>query len=165
MSAAKVINKLCVDAEEDSEDAGDECRRKVLASNKMQGSAESNYSKVTSSEKFTTASGVPVSQLDDKYTKATLALKSTIEQYATLDVYDKKRQGLVKQLKVDSSSWVSKYAPGGSARKLSARKMYIAVDSVMGYIASAGLAPLPAGKYKVVKSTMAEAVDFLADGR
>jgi hypothetical protein len=54
------------------------------------------------------------------------------------DVYDKQRQLLIKRLKVDGSTWVSKYARGGSAKTQSARNMYIAVDAVQGYMASNG---------------------------
>ncbi len=43
--------------------------------------------------------------------------------------------------------------------------MYVAVDAVQGFIASNGLAPLPANKVSVVASTMDEALAFLADGR
>jgi hypothetical protein len=39
------------------------------------------------------------------------------------DVYDKKRQPLIKQLKADALGWVSKYARGGSVRAQSARQM------------------------------------------
>jgi hypothetical protein len=39
------------------------------------------------------------------------------------DVYDKKRSKLIKQLKTDALSWVSKYARGGSVRAQSAREM------------------------------------------
>ncbi len=61
------------------------------------------------------------------------------------DVYDKQRIPLIKSLKSDGFTWVSKYARGGSARTQSARRMYIAVDSVVGHLASngcvAGLSP------------------------
>ena len=45
---------------------------------------------------------------------------------------------VVKRLKAEGPAWVSKYARGGSARKLSARKMYIAVDALQGHLASNG---------------------------
>ncbi len=54
------------------------------------------------------------------------------------DVYNKQRVPLIKSLKADSLAWVSKYARGGSVRKQSARKMYIALDAIQGHIASAG---------------------------
>jgi hypothetical protein len=54
------------------------------------------------------------------------------------DPYDKARPPLIKLLKTDSANWVSQYARGGSARKLSARTFYNAVDAVSGHIASNG---------------------------
>ena len=36
----------------------------------------------------------------------------------------------MQSLKKDTSDWASKYARGGSARKLSARKFYVAVDAL-----------------------------------
>lgn len=57
---------------------------------------------------------------------------------APLAVYNRQRVPLIKSLKEDSNVWVSKYARGGSVRKVSARKMYIAVDAVQGHLASAG---------------------------
>lgn len=50
----------------------------------------------------------------------------------------KVRVPLIKLLKTESSEWVSKYARGGSARKESARRMYIAVDALIGHLASNG---------------------------
>ena len=49
-------------------------------------------------------------------------------------------------LRKDGSAWVSKYARGGSARKLSARRFYIAVDALQvraARILLAMHAPLP----------------------
>jgi hypothetical protein len=54
------------------------------------------------------------------------------------DVYDKARVPLIKTLKTDAQTWVTKYARGGSVRKQSARKFYIAVDAVLGHMASNG---------------------------
>lgn len=39
---------------------------------------------------------------------------------------------VIAQIKKDGSSWVSKYARGGSARKQAARKMYTVVDALEG---------------------------------
>ena len=39
--------------------------------------------------------GVPVSVLDDEYTKATLTLGSTIQQYAAIDLYNPERAKVV----------------------------------------------------------------------
>jgi hypothetical protein len=38
-------------------------------------------------------------------------------------VYDKKRQGLIQQMKADALAWTSKYARGGSVRAQSAREV------------------------------------------
>lgn len=46
-------------------------------------------------------------------------------------------------LKKDGLDWVSKYARGGSARKVSARTFYIAIDAIQGHVASSGYAPFP----------------------
>jgi hypothetical protein len=45
---------------------------------------------------------------------------------------------LIKTLKMEGSAWVGKYAKGGSARTASGRKVYIAIDSVQGHLASNG---------------------------
>ncbi len=82
----------------------------------------------------------PVSNLDTEYLNATLRLSEEIEAYCTLDVYSKERIPLIKTLKQDAQAWVSKYARGGSARSQSARRMYIAADSVVGHLASSGCA-------------------------
>lgn len=50
----------------------------------------------------------------------------------------KVRVPLIKVLKAEGLEWVSKYARGGSARKESARRMYIAVDALIGHLASNG---------------------------
>lgn len=50
----------------------------------------------------------------------------------------KNRLPLIKTIKTEGSDWVSKYARGGSARTDSARRMYIAVDAVIGHLASNG---------------------------
>ncbi len=54
------------------------------------------------------------------------------------DPYNKARTPLIKTIKLDGLTWVSKYARGGSARKQSARKMYTAVDAVVGHVAANG---------------------------
>ena len=47
----------------------------------------------------------------------------------------------IAAIKADGSKWVSKYARGGSARKQSARKFYIVIDSIQGHFASNGCGP------------------------
>jgi hypothetical protein len=106
----------------------------------------------------------PVAKLDSEYEKDTLALADQIEKYMAIDVYDKTRVPLIKDMKVQCGKWVSKYARGGSARSQSARKMYVAVDSVTGFMASNGLAPLPKGKVNTTKKSLEEARAFLEKG-
>lgn len=48
---------------------------------------------------------------------------SWVSLFVLQDVYDKKRQGLIKQLKADALAWTSKYARGGSVRAQSAREV------------------------------------------
>ena len=50
----------------------------------------------------------------------------------------------MQSLKKEAAEWASKYAKGGSARKLSARKFYIAVDALQVCIPGAGMAAWPA---------------------
>ena len=48
---------------------------------------------------------------------------------------------------------------------LHACRAYIAVDAVVGYLASNGLAPFPAGKAKTVMVTIEQARKFLDEGK
>lgn len=45
---------------------------------------------------------------------------------------------LIKELKAEMPAWVSKYARGGSARTVSARKLYVVVDAISGHFAANG---------------------------
>lgn len=47
----------------------------------------------------------------------------------------------LQTLKTDGAAWASKYARGGSARKLSARKFYIVVDALQGHLTTNGIPP------------------------
>lgn len=62
------------------------------------------------------------------------------------------------QLRADGSAWVSRYARGGSARAVSARRFYVAVDALGGHLASNGAAPYPAAKVPKLLATLDEAV-------
>lgn len=73
--------------------------------------------------------------------------------------------GAVQILRKDGSAWVSKYARGGSARKLSARRFYIAVDALQGHLASNGFAPFPKNKLPVLLSNVKQARDLIAQGK
>ena len=45
---------------------------------------------------------------------------------------------LIKDLRTEGAAWVGRYASGGAVRIESGRKVYIAIDSVQGHLASNG---------------------------
>jgi len=156
---AVATNTVCAsDTATEAEDAA--CRQNALA---RDAGKQESYGQV-SSRKFELVEGVPVAKLDQTYINDTLKLSEDIEQYCSMDVYDKARPGLIRTLKSDGTTWVTKYARGGSARSQSARRMYIAVDAVVGHLASNGYAPLPPVKVKAVIKSVDEAKDFLSKG-
>ena len=57
-----------------------------------------------------------MANLDSEYAQETLKLADEIERYLNMDVYDRERVPLIKDMKIKSTNWVSKYARGGSAR-------------------------------------------------
>ncbi|KAK9806731.1 hypothetical protein WJX72_000866 [[Myrmecia] bisecta] len=143
-------------------EAGDECRKAVLLKDKAD---VSSYGASSSATKATTATGVPVAEMSDEYTLATLELGEAIEKYASLDLYDPQRVKVIQLLKKDGAAWASKYARGGSARKLSARRFYISIDALQGHIASNGFAPFPKQKLAVILKNWEETKQLLAEGR
>lgn len=161
LQTAPAQAKLCVEAATAEE--ADECFRGLIK--KDEGKQES-YGSV-SSRKFELVGGdrIPIAVLDNEYAKATVALGEQIQRYADMDVYDKARVPLIKAIKTDSASWVSKYARGGSVRAQSARKMYIAIDALSGHFAANGLAPCPATKLKVVLGNIDEALVLLSEAK
>jgi hypothetical protein len=46
-----------------------------------------------------------------------------------------------------------------------AKRMYVAVDAVLGHVASNGAAPLPKTKVKFVRQTLDEVENFLEQGK
>lgn len=119
-------------------DAGVECRTNLLAKDAKKGLGSYN-SKVDNATKVSgKVGGVPVSEMTGPYAMETLALGDAMLKYAELDLYDPARVDLIKTLKKEGQDWVSKYARGGSARTTSARKLYIAVDGILGHLASNG---------------------------
>ncbi|KAG2423923.1 hypothetical protein HYH02_015262 [Chlamydomonas schloesseri] len=164
-SSRPAFAKTCA-AETETEAEDDACRNAVLSRDlKSVQAADSNYNSISKSQ-FTTASGVPVAVLDSEYARATLKLREDIIQYAELDVQDYKvRVPLIKTIKTEGSDWVSKYARGGSARSDSARRMYIAVDALIGHLAANGYAPMPKPKLKVVLQNIDQAKEFLEIGK
>jgi len=71
----------------------------------------------------------------------------------------------MQELRKETGQWVSKYARGGSARKLSARRFYIAVDALQGHLASNGQAPFPKSKIPVLQANVKQARDLIAQGK
>lgn len=71
----------------------------------------------------------------------------------------------MQELRKETGQWVAKYARGGSARKLSARRFYIAVDALQGHLASNGQAPFPRQKIPVLQSNVQQAKDLIAKGK
>ncbi len=71
----------------------------------------------------------------------------------------------MQELRKETGQWVAKYARGGSARKLSARRFYIAVDALQGHLASNGQAPFPRQKIPVLQSNVQQARDLIAQGK
>ena len=144
-------------------EAGDECRSAELAKDKLL-----SYGQVTNSGKISgSAAGVPVSNLDSKYAKETVALSKTLVTYMNLDPNDDSidRQGIVKQVKKESLDWVSRYARGGSARAKSARTLYVVVDAVQGHVATNGFTPFPRNKAAKLTEEVNAALGFLEQGR
>ncbi|KAK9825663.1 hypothetical protein WJX81_007712 [Elliptochloris bilobata] len=102
-----------------------------------------SYSSVTKSRPQENSAGLAIAEMSDAYSRETLALKQEVESYVNADPYDPERPKIVAALRKDGATWVAKYARGGSARKLSARRVYIAIDALQGHLASNGVAILP----------------------
>jgi|LauGreStaDraftv2_3_1035109.scaffolds.fasta_scaffold841071_1 hypothetical protein len=60
---------------------------------------------------------------------------------------------------------LDRYARGGSARTQSARRLYIAVDGVVGFLASNGLAPFPKAKVTSTLAVVEQAKALLDAGK
>ncbi|GAB4818057.1 hypothetical protein N2152v2_005103 [Parachlorella kessleri] len=103
--------------------------------------------------------------VNPKYVGDTTALMDKLRLYTELDAYDPQRMQVIKELKVDGAAWASKYARGGAVRSASGQKVYIAVDSVQGHLASNGLAPYPASKGRKLQQDLDDATALLAQGR
>ncbi|PNH07369.1 hypothetical protein TSOC_006244 [Tetrabaena socialis] len=162
LASAAPAQALTCSAGTDTVEDDAACRRAVLSKDagSVQ-SAEANYNKL-SGGKFSAAPGVPVAVLDQEYVRSTLQLRDIILSYASSDVNDyKARVPLIKLVKTDGAEWVSKYARGGSARSDSARRMYIAVDALIGHLSANGYAPMPKPKLRVVLTNIDEAKAFL----
>merc|ERR1711904_569064 len=85
-----------------------------------------------------------------------------IDAYLQLDVFDKQRRTATSDIQLNGKTWVSKYAPGGSAKTQSAQKVYVIVDSLLGHFAANGLAPLPAFEVQRTTGNLEQASALLA---
>ncbi|KAG7671750.1 hypothetical protein Ndes2526B_g07351 [Nannochloris sp. 'desiccata'] len=147
-------------------EAGTECRTQLLARELGQGklgsydAAQQNGAKIG-----VKATNVPVSNLGSQYAKDTAAVAESTLKYIKGEVDDDSRPALVKVLKKEGQEWVSKYARGGSARTLSARKFYIAVDQVQGHLAFNGYAPFPKNKVAKVEGDITDALRLIEEGK
>lgn len=70
---------------------------------------------------------------------------------------------MINNIKTDAKKWISDYARGGSASGQATKRMYVAVDSVLGHVTANGAAPFPKPKIKFVKQTLSQ-VDALLAG-
>lgn len=141
---------------------GDDCRRAVLLRDSTQKEDYKGSQKTTASKPNV---GVPMSEMNDSYTKESATLSEAIIKYGTLDLYDPQRVQVINLLKSDARLWTSKYARGGSVRKPSARKIYIVVDALQGHLTSNGFAPFPKTKMAKLLGDVQEAKALLAEGK
>lgn len=154
-------NALCTESE--SEDAAADCRRAALAKEKLVNYGDAS-TRAATEERL--APNVPVAKLDSKYARETASISSLISAYVAIPADDARaRAPLVKPLRAECQKWASAYARGGSARSQSARSMYVAVDAVMGHLASNGIAPLPGAKLREVGASLEASAAFLAEGK
>ena len=154
---------LCVESE--SADLASDCRRAALAADTDK---QLTYGQAAarSADSERPAAGVPVAKLDSKYARDTAGLSRGIAAYVAIPSDDARaRAPMVKPLRAECQQWASQYARGGSARSQSARAMYVAVDAVMGHLASNGIAPLPGAKRAEVGASLEASARYLAEGR
>ena len=140
---------------------GAECREARIAAGLKADMDE--VASTTGSKKVKTSQGA-VSQLDDKYAVATRELVEDIRQYAALEPFDKTRVQAQAELQEEAKKWTAAYAPGGSARTESSRKIYNAVDALLGHFAFNGLQPMAPPKMQAVLANSATGLELLAKG-
>ncbi|EFN59252.1 hypothetical protein CHLNCDRAFT_137539 [Chlorella variabilis] len=148
-------------------EAGDACPQAILAGNPaVLGSYDA---KAGGKRGAQWAGGVPVADMGaaSPYARDTLALTDRVLAFAALngDPANPERIQLVKELKTEFPGWVSKYARGGSARTVSARKVYVVVDAISAHFAQNGLAPVPKTKMAKLEGDVQVALAALAEGR
>ncbi|CAG9460099.1 unnamed protein product [Pedinophyceae sp. YPF-701] len=104
--------------------------------------------------------------VDDEYGRATLELGELMRFYlTTTDLYDPKRFEAYKNMKPAIKTWTSKYAPGGSTRRESQRKMYILGDAFLGQFNSNGVAPFPRKKAEQMLNDLQTIETMIAAGQ
>lgn len=82
-----------------------------------------------------------------------------------MDPFDANRKIAQAELKSQAAVWAGKFAPGGSASKLSARDMYSALSALQGHFANAGLAPLPRSAEGTISANVAKTLDLVKQGK
>jgi hypothetical protein len=75
--------------------------------------------------------------------------------------FDRRRLDALNYIKADGKKWIAAHARGGSAPGQAAKRMYVAVDAVLGHVSGNGAAPLPKGKAKQVQETLKEVETLL----
>lgn len=116
------------------------------------------------------ASGTPAAlantnTLDDEFLMETRNLADAINQYMSLDPFDKERIKALNYIKSEGKTWIARHARGGSAPGQAAKRMYVAVDAVIGHLTANGAAPLPAAKVRFVRQTLNEVEGLLEQGK
>jgi Photosystem II Pbs27 len=72
------------------------------------------------------------------------------------DPFDKERIAALKTIQTDGKKWIAAHAKGGSAPSQAAKRMYVAVDAVVGHVTANGAAPLPKSKINFVNETLGQ---------
>ena len=111
------------------------------------------------------ANGSATSKADATYFAKTVALEAEVERVLALDVFDPTRAAAVAALRKDANAWVSEFAPGGSAKRLSGRAFTNGLNQLQGHFAFNGLSPIPASTLSKVVRNLAETKAALAEGK
>lgn len=152
--AQPLVNGVCPLGEE-----GQQCRLEQLA--KDDDGKGISYAGAADKQP---AKPAPKAQ-DPKYEEQTLAVTALVREYMGLATFDKRRPELAELVKKEGNTWVSKYAPGGSSRKESARALYSALSSLLGQFAFNGIAPMKGSLAAQVIANCDKTENFLAQGR
>ena len=142
---------------------GDECRAAQFA--KDEGKLKQDVLSKTGNGSYKAQTGQAASKIDQAYFESSKELISDINALLDMDVFDKERRGATTDVQTNAKAWTAKYAPGGSARMESAQRLYVVVDSLLGYFAQNGLAPVPDPMKDKARADMDTATGFLAKGK